>query len=161
MRAWGNSTSLRRWRTRTALSSGSRDFVRRGAASTCGTSYTPHSPKAASSTLVGRAPEVLTGDSFFHLSALGSPLEGLNLCGAGRVVCLIDPVGDVYACPFVIHDEFLAGNVRPAVSRRFGAKASSFARCANRATPARARRVESTTRVAVGAWRPSSSPGSR
>jgi mycofactocin radical SAM maturase len=59
-------------------------------------------------------PNVLTGDSFFHLSALGSPLEGLNLCGAGRVVCLIDPVGDVYACPFVIHDEFLAGNVREA-----------------------------------------------
>lgn len=57
-------------------------------------------------------PNVLTGDSFFHLSALGSPLEGLNLCGAGRVVCLIDPIGDVYACPFVIHDEFLAGNVR-------------------------------------------------
>jgi mycofactocin radical SAM maturase len=57
-------------------------------------------------------PNVLTGDSFFHLSALGEPLEGLNLCGAGRVVCLIDPVGDVYACPFVIHDEFLAGNVR-------------------------------------------------
>ncbi len=57
-------------------------------------------------------PNVLTGDSFFHLSALGRPLEGLNLCGAGRVVCLIDPVGDVYACPFVIHDEFLAGNVR-------------------------------------------------
>jgi mycofactocin radical SAM maturase len=57
-------------------------------------------------------PEVLTGDSFFHLSALGEPLEGLNLCGAGRVVCLIDPVGDVYACPFVLHDEFKAGNVR-------------------------------------------------
>jgi mycofactocin radical SAM maturase len=57
-------------------------------------------------------PEVLTGDSFFHLSALGEPLPGLNLCGAGRVVCLVDPVGDVYACPFVLHDEFLAGNVR-------------------------------------------------
>lgn len=57
-------------------------------------------------------PDVLTGDSFFHLSALGDPLPGLNLCGAGRVVCLIDPVGDVYACPFVIHDQFLAGNVR-------------------------------------------------
>jgi mycofactocin radical SAM maturase len=55
---------------------------------------------------------VLTGDSFFHLSAFGDALDGLNLCGAGRVVCLIDPVGDVYACPFVIHDEFLAGNVR-------------------------------------------------
>jgi mycofactocin biosynthetic radical S-adenosylmethionine protein MftC len=61
--------------------------------------------------LIGR-PDVLTGDSFFHLSALGDPLPGLNLCGAGRVVCLIDPVGDVYACPFVIHDDFLAGNVR-------------------------------------------------
>ena len=55
---------------------------------------------------------VLTGDSFFHLSAFGDALPGLNLCGAGRVVCLIDPVGDVYACPFAIHDEFLAGNVR-------------------------------------------------
>ena len=57
-------------------------------------------------------PNTLTGDSFFHLSALGDPLEGLNLCGAGRVVCLIDPVGDVYACPFIIHEEFKAGNVR-------------------------------------------------
>lgn len=57
-------------------------------------------------------PQVLTGDSFFHLSALGEPLPGLNLCGAGRVVCLIDPVGDVYACPFVLHDRFRAGSVR-------------------------------------------------
>jgi mycofactocin radical SAM maturase len=61
-----------------------------------------------------KRPQVLTGDSFFHLSALGDPLDGLNLCGAGRVVCLIDPVGEVYACPFVIHDEFRAGNVRDA-----------------------------------------------
>jgi mycofactocin radical SAM maturase len=57
-------------------------------------------------------PGVLTGDSFFHLSALGDPLPGLNLCGAGRVVCLIDPLGDVYACPFVLHPEFRAGSVR-------------------------------------------------
>jgi mycofactocin biosynthetic radical S-adenosylmethionine protein MftC len=59
-------------------------------------------------------PGVLTGDSFFHLSALGEALPGLNLCGAGRVVCLIDPVGDVYACPFVLHPEFRAGSVREA-----------------------------------------------
>jgi mycofactocin radical SAM maturase len=57
-------------------------------------------------------PNTLTGDSFFHLSALGEALPGLNLCGAGRVVCLIDPVGDVYACPFVLHDQFRAGSVR-------------------------------------------------
>ena len=57
---------------------------------------------------------VLTGDSFFHLAGYGESLPGLNLCGAGRVVCLIDPVGDVYACPFAIHDAFRAGNVRSA-----------------------------------------------
>jgi mycofactocin radical SAM maturase len=65
--------------------------------------------------LLAHGEDVLTGDSFFHLNALGDQnLPGLNLCGAGRVVCLIDPVGDVYACPFVIHDEFKAGNVRDA-----------------------------------------------
>ena len=58
--------------------------------------------------------EVLTGDSFFHLGAYGDPLPGLNLCGAGRVVCLIDPVGDVYACPFTIHEDFRAGSIRSA-----------------------------------------------
>ena len=54
---------------------------------------------------------VLTGDSFFHLSGYGDPLPGLSGCGAGRVVCLVDPIGDVYACPFAIHDRFRAGNV--------------------------------------------------
>ena len=62
--------------------------------------------------LVANGEDVLTGDSFFHLAGYGEPLPGLNLCGAGRVVCLVDPVGDVYACPFTIHEEFLAGNVR-------------------------------------------------
>ncbi|MCK5892633.1 mycofactocin radical SAM maturase [Aeromicrobium sp.] len=66
--------------------------------------------------LVANGGDVLTGDSFFHLSAFGGTdgggaLPGLNLCGAGRVVCLIDPIGDVYACPFAIHDNFLAGNL--------------------------------------------------
>jgi mycofactocin biosynthetic radical S-adenosylmethionine protein MftC len=62
--------------------------------------------------LLAHGENVLTGDSFFHLAGYGQALPGLNLCGAGRVVCLIDPVGDVYACPFAIHEEFLAGNVR-------------------------------------------------
>ncbi len=62
--------------------------------------------------LIANGDKVLTGDSFFHLSAYGEALPGLNLCGAGRVVCLVDPVGDVYACPFAIHDQFLAGNLR-------------------------------------------------
>ena len=62
--------------------------------------------------LLAHGEDVLTGDSFFHLAGYGESLPGLNLCGAGRVVCLVDPVGDVYACPFAIHEEFLAGNVR-------------------------------------------------
>ncbi len=41
--------------------------------------------------LLGHGDDVLTGDSFFHLAGHGETLPGLNLCGAGRVVCLIDP----------------------------------------------------------------------
>ncbi|GAB5895933.1 mycofactocin radical SAM maturase [Mycolicibacterium mageritense] len=72
---------------------------------------TPRQQRQLYDWLVDKGDRVLTGDSFFHLSAYGSALPGLNLCGAGRVVCLIDPVGDVYACPFAIHDKFLAGNI--------------------------------------------------
>ncbi|WP_148573788.1 mycofactocin radical SAM maturase [Nocardioides caldifontis] len=76
----------------------------------------PEQQKGLYDWLVANGEDVLTGDSFFHLSAYGpadgsGALPGLNLCGAGRVVCLIDPIGDVYACPFAIHDNFLAGNV--------------------------------------------------
>jgi mycofactocin radical SAM maturase len=73
---------------------------------------TPRQQRELYDWLAARGDRVLTGDSFFHLAPLGDRLPGLNLCGAGRVVCLIDPIGDVYACPFAIHDEFLAGNVR-------------------------------------------------
>jgi len=71
----------------------------------------PEQQKELYDWLLAHGDGVLTGDSFFHLSAFGATLPGLNLCGAGRVVCLIDPVGDVYACPFAIHDNFLAGNL--------------------------------------------------
>ncbi len=73
---------------------------------------TPAQQRTLYDWLLDHGEEVLTGDSFFHLAGYGGPLPGLNLCGAGRVVCLIDPVGDVYACPFAIHEQFLAGNVR-------------------------------------------------
>ncbi len=72
---------------------------------------TPDQQRVLYDWLLRNGEGVLTGDSFFHLSAFGQALPGLNMCGAGRVVCLVDPVGDVYACPFAIHDRFLAGNV--------------------------------------------------
>jgi mycofactocin radical SAM maturase len=73
-------------------------------------------------------PDVLTGDSFFHLSALGGPLDGLNMCGAGRIVCCVDPRGDVYACPFVLAGEFKAGNVRAASFAQIWESAPLFQR---------------------------------
>jgi len=73
---------------------------------------TPGQQRTLYEWLLAHGEAVLTGDSFFHLAGFGSGLPGLNLCGAGRVVCLIDPVGDVYACPFAIHDRFRAGNLR-------------------------------------------------
>ena len=73
---------------------------------------TPGQQRVLYDWLLAQGAGVLTGDSFFHLAAFGGSLPGLNLCGAGRVVCLIDPVGDVYACPFAIHDRFRAGNLR-------------------------------------------------
>ena len=107
-----SSTTSRRSPTPTALSCASPACGPSGRGADSGPTCTP--PTTSSVELyhwLMDRPEVLTGDSFFHLSAFGEALPGLNLCGAGRVVCLIDPVGDVYACPFVIHDEFLAGNV--------------------------------------------------
>jgi mycofactocin biosynthetic radical S-adenosylmethionine protein MftC len=113
--------------------------------------------------LVAKGDNVLTGDSFFHLNALGEqPLPGLNMCGAGRVVCLIDPIGDVYACPFVIHDEFKAGSVRDEGGfARCGSTAICSASCASRSRPGRARRAGASMRARAVAWRRSSSSASR
>ena len=118
--------------------------------------------------LVAKGDRVLTGDSFFHLSGLGEPgaLAGLNLCGAGRVVCLIDPVGDVYACPFAIHDRFLAGNILSdsgfgTASPTSGRTRRCFGSCGNRSRPVRAAAAGTTTAAAAAAWPPSSSPASR
>ena len=60
-----------------------------------------------------RHPNVLTGDTFFHLNALGGkPLPGFRFCGAAKLTCLITPNGDVFPCPFTQSAEFLAGNLR-------------------------------------------------
>ena len=117
--------------------------------------------------LLAHGDNVLTGDSFFHLNALGEesgtgPLPGLNMCGAGRVVCLIDPVGDVYACPFVIHDEFKAGSVRDAGGFAQVWKHSDlFAELREPQSAGVRVRAAATTRVRAAAWRPSSSSVSR
>ena len=111
--------------------------------------------------LMSHGENVLTGDSFFHLSAFGEALPGLNLCGAGRVVCLIDPIGDVYACPFAIHDAFLAGERarRGRGSPACGVSPSSSRTCASPRARGCVAAAPSMTAVAADAWPPSSSPG--
>ena len=113
--------------------------------------------------LLAKGEDVLTGDSFFHLNALGEPLPGLNMCGAGRVVCLIDPIGDVYACPFVIHDEFRAGSVRDAGGVHEDLAGERAVPVAARAGVGRAPApaAAATTPARAAAWRPSSSPACR
>lgn len=62
---------------------------------------------------LGRHPDVLTGDTFFHLNAFGGkPLPGFQFCGAARLTCLIVPNGDVFPCAFTQTDFFRAGNLR-------------------------------------------------
>ena len=114
-----SSTSSRHSPTTTAPSCESPACARRGVAPTRGTTCTPRRRSSARSTsgcsltattcspAIRSSTSTRLGDEFGP-----APRPGLNLCGAGRVVCLIDPVGDVYACPFVIHDEFKAGSVR-------------------------------------------------
>jgi MoaA/NifB/PqqE/SkfB family radical SAM enzyme len=107
-------------------------------------------------------PEVLTGDSFFHLSAYGQPLEGLNLCGAGRIVCCVDPVGEVYACPFLLAPEFSAGNVRqPGGFTGVWRTAPLFAHCATGRWAGVASNATPTPAVTAAASRPSISPADR
>ena len=99
--------------------------------------------------------DVLTGDSFFHLNALGKdtgePLPGLSMCGAGRVVCLIDPIGDVYACP-LRHPRRVQGrqSVRDTggFSHRCGAKVRPVSpNCASRSRRGRMRLLRRLRRL--------------
>jgi mycofactocin radical SAM maturase len=56
---------------------------------------------------------ILTGDSFFSISGEENRRElGLNMCGACKMTCCIDPCGLVYPCAFLQEDEFCAGNLR-------------------------------------------------
>lgn len=122
----------------------------------------PEQQKVLYDWLVARGEDVLTGDSFFHLAAFGESLPGLNLCGAGRVVCLIDPIGDVYACPFAIHDNFLAGNLLAEGGfQRVWQTSELFTELRSPQTGGACASATSTTRAAAGAWPPSSSRGCR
>lgn len=110
--------------------------------------------------LVANGENVLTGDSFFHLSAYGSALPGLNLCGAGRVVCLIDPVGTcTRARSRSTTSSWPATCGRRVGSRRCGATPSCSRGCGSRSRAAPAPAAASSTPARAAAWPRNSSPG--
>jgi len=55
--------------------------------------------------------EVLTGDSFFSITAEDRKDLGLNMCGAAKMTCSVSPDGRVYPCAFLQEAEFYSGNI--------------------------------------------------
>jgi mycofactocin radical SAM maturase len=56
--------------------------------------------------------DILTGDSFFSISQDGRRQLGLDICGACKMTCCIDPFGFVYPCAFMQEKEFRGGSLR-------------------------------------------------
>ncbi len=67
--------------------------------------------------LLSRYKDVLTGDSFFSITAEDRKHLGLNMCGAAKMTCSVAPNGNVYPCAFLQEEEFFSGNV---LDRSFG-----------------------------------------
>jgi mycofactocin radical SAM maturase len=55
--------------------------------------------------------DVVTGDSFFSLEEEERRGLGLNLCGAAKFTCCIDPEGGVYPCAFLQEINFYGGSL--------------------------------------------------
>ncbi len=55
--------------------------------------------------------DVATGDSFFSLEDEKRKGLGLNLCGAAKFTCCLDPEGHVYPCAFLQDSLFYGGNI--------------------------------------------------
>jgi radical SAM protein with 4Fe4S-binding SPASM domain len=54
---------------------------------------------------------VVTGDSFFSLDEEARKGLGLNLCGAAKFTCCIDPEGSIYPCAFLQYAPFCGGSL--------------------------------------------------
>ncbi len=55
--------------------------------------------------------DVVTGDSFFSLEEEERKRLGLNLCGAAKFTCCIDPEGGVYPCAFLQDTSMYGGSL--------------------------------------------------
>jgi mycofactocin radical SAM maturase len=71
---------------------------------------------------------ILTGDSFFSVTAGGRRQLGLDMCGACKMTACIDPVGDVYPCAFLQDEAFRGGSLRRTSFKDIWENAAVFAR---------------------------------
>ena len=69
---------------------------------------------------------MLTGDSFFSITAEDRKYLGLNMCGAARMTCCVAPDGSVYPCAFLQEGYFYAGNVLEQPLAEIWRRADSF-----------------------------------
>lgn len=60
---------------------------------------------------LSRHRDVVTGDSFFPLEEEERRGLGLNLCGAAKLTCCINPEGKVYPCAFLQDRSFEGGSL--------------------------------------------------
>jgi mycofactocin biosynthetic radical S-adenosylmethionine protein MftC len=63
------------------------------------------------SAFLGAHKDVLTGDSFFSITAEDRRGLGLNMCGAAKMTCSVTPDGNVYPCAFLQEPRFRSGNI--------------------------------------------------
>jgi len=75
---------------------------------------------------IGDDPSILTGDSFFSISQDGRRQLGLDMCGACKLTCCIDPCGFVYPCAFMQEREFCGGNLREVTFEDIWNESTSF-----------------------------------
>lgn len=71
-------------------------------------------------------PSILTGDSFFSISGEGRRQLGLDMCGACKLTCCIDPCGFVYPCAFMQEREFCGGSLRETSFQDIWDKSATF-----------------------------------
>jgi mycofactocin radical SAM maturase len=71
---------------------------------------------------------ILTGDSFFSISQDGRRKMGLDMCGACKMTCCIDPVGNVFPCAFLQDGPFRGGSLREKTFKDIWDNAPAFLR---------------------------------
>jgi len=81
--------------------------------------------------ILSKHKDVLTGDSFFSITAADRKHLGLNMCGAAKMTCSVAPDGSVYPCAFLQEPEFFSGHILEQSLQEIWLEATVFNRIRN------------------------------